>query len=192
MRNLIWAGAAVALVIVAGFLVAVRHAARHPDSLLMRCSLAVYHLCDDLLAPRRTVKDVEEIAQARPARPVAEAQPAPAGEVIEPIVIEPTDQEPPLAIPRLSPEIAAAIERLRSDEESETPPLGIDVPARALRMPYADEDVEVLPVPARDEPEDPAVSDAWQSELGQFLLLAPSCWRTVVDKLMEALGHERD
>jgi hypothetical protein len=149
MRNLIWTGTALVLVIGAGFFVLARHAARHPTSLVARCSVAIYRMCDALLTPRGDAKPAGGIVQApEPSAPVTVA---PAQEVIEPIVIEPTDQEPPLAIPRLSPEIAAAIERLRAEEDSEAPPEAFDGPGSAPRMPYADEDVETLPFPVPDE-----------------------------------------
>jgi hypothetical protein len=189
MRNLIWTGTALVLVIGASFFMAARHAARHPDSFVARYSMAIYHMCDAFLAPGGGARPVEEIAQAPETAPATPLRSAPAAEIIEPIVVEPTDQEPPLALPRLAPEIAAAIERLRDDEESEAPRQAFDGPGQAPRMPYADEEVEVLPLPTLN----PAVGP-WDTYLPQSggLSFLPASWQMVLDKVMESLHQHRD
>jgi hypothetical protein len=191
MRNLIWSSAALVLVLGAGLFMAARHAARHPDSAVARLSMTVYRLCDALLAPRMATKPAEEVAQATQATPITPTLSDPATEPVEPIIIEPTDQEPPLGIPRLSPEVAAAIERLRSEEESEDPPQPFDGPGFAPRMPYADE-VEVLPLPTPDPANGHADQGGSQPESGGFFFLPSisweqSIWQTFLDKAVEAL-----
>ena len=94
MRNLIWTSTALVLVIGAGFFMLAQHAARHPASFVARCSVTIYRMCDALLTPRGDPKPEVEIAQTHQTPPAPMPEAAPAAEVIEPIVVEPTDQEP--------------------------------------------------------------------------------------------------
>lgn len=183
MRSLVWWSTAAVLLMVGTLLVASQHAARHPDSFVGRCAMAIYHVWDPQIIVRGEVRPSQQVALAvmrtDPSGPTA-----PAAEPIEPIVVVPTDQEPPLAVPRLSPEVAAAIERLRSEEESETPPVPFDIP-RALRMPEADEEVEVLPEPTPDAPA--TETEAELPGTYGFFVLPSSCWQTVCDKVMDSI-----
>ncbi len=104
-------------------------------------------------------------------------------EVVETIVVSATEEEPPLASPRLSPEIVAAIERLRGEEESEAPPRNFDNPAQTLRMPYADEGPETLPVP-KNSPRILDREDDGPSGVG-FLFMPTSYWRSLVDQVID-------
>jgi hypothetical protein len=180
------------LVVGVGLFMAGRHAARDPDSAVARLSVAVYRLCDTLLAPRTDAKPAEQVAQVSQPAPKAPTRIEPVAEPVEPIIVEPTDHEPPLFIPRLSPEVAAAIERLRSEEESEEPPQPFDGSGFALHMPYADE-VEVLPLPTPDSAgSDAEQGDAEPSENGGFFLVPSipwesSIWQMLLDKAMETL-----
>ena len=179
MRNLVWSGTAMVFLLGAGLFVAAQHAARYPHSFVGRCAMTIYHMWDPLLAPAGDDQQRAAIAQAgnREAPPRAKATPI--AEPIEPIVVEPTEKEPPLALPRLSPEIAAAIERLRGEEESEAPPQAFDNPVQSLRMPYADEETS-LPTTA--------LTSALANMLDMpgtcgFFFLPPSCWQTLFDNL---------
>jgi hypothetical protein len=170
MRNYLWSGTLVLLVGV-GLYVAAQHAARYPHSFVGRCAMTIYHMWDPLLAPADDDPPHPSLAQADPSKSPPRVQAPPSAEPIEPIVVEPTDQEPPLALPRLSPEIAAAIERLRGEEESEAPPKAFDSPGRILRMPYADEGMDTALGLAR--------ALAISAPCGCFLL-PPTCWQTIL------------
>jgi hypothetical protein len=190
MRNLIWSGTALVLLAGAGMFVAGQHAVRHPDSFLGRCATTLYHMCDAALVPPGAPKTAEDLAQA-PLEPPTMSRSVPAPEVMETIVVEETDSEPPPGSPRLSPEVAAAIERLRSEEESEAPPRAFDGPV--LYMPYADEDVQVAPASAAA----PVLLEPEVSLPGShgFFILPPGCWQMVLDKVMASLlrhGQEQD
>lgn len=145
MRIYLWSGTVAVLLVGTGIFMAARYAAGHPHSFAGRCAMTIYHMWEPLFAPPEDDPPAAAIVHAgdKKAPVIAHAQPA--AEPIEPIVIEPTDQEPPLAVPSLSPEIAAALERLRAEEESEAPPKAFGSPSRTLRMPYADEEMD-LPI----------------------------------------------
>ena len=128
-----------------GLFLAARYGARHPHSFAGRCAATVYHMWDPMFAPATAEAPAAPEDRANEAKAPGLVRANPSAEPIEPIVLEPTDQEPPLATPSLSPEIAAAIERLRAEEESEAPPKAFANPSQTLRMPYADEDVD-LPI----------------------------------------------
>ncbi len=132
MHKYLWSGTLGIVVAGTSLYVAAQHAARYPHSFVGRCAMTVYHMWDPLLAPSDEDKPVGQVAQAE--APVR-VQISAVAEPIEPIVVEPTDQEPPLALPRLSPEIAAAIERLRGEEESEAPPKAFGSPGAACTCP---------------------------------------------------------
>jgi hypothetical protein len=188
MRKMICGGAVLAALVGASMYVAAQHAARCPDSFVGRCARTIYHMWDPMFAPRRDAKPEGAVAAAPvPAAPMVAAQPAP--EIVEPIVIEPTDQEPPLAFPQLSPEIAAAIERLRGDEESEAPPKAFDAPARPLYMPYADEGPELVPPPTREPmPMGGDIDINLPGPMGLMFLPTPG-WQALVEKAMEAIQN---
>lgn len=189
MRKLIWCGTLMVLLVGASLFVAAQHAARHPDSFVGRCAMTIYHICDPLAATCSAPKPAGDVAQAAP-QPVPHAvpvKPTPRAEVVEPIMVEPTEQEPPLAFPRLSPEIAAAIERLRSEEESEAPPQAFEDRGQVLRMPYADEEGEVLPAPNEEPVTGNLEIDADLPGTYGFFFLPPSCWQMVLEKVMDSI-----
>jgi len=178
------------LVIGAGIFVAAQHAARHPDSFVGRCAMAIYHTWAPLIAPEEETPLVKiaQVPQASPP-PTMVAKILPPQEIIEPIAVEPTEQEPPLDFPRLSPEVAAAIERLRTEEEESEPPPQVFEGLRAtIRMPYADGEGEVLPALTTDRSK--AGLELETNRTGNFGLffMPPACWQTVFDTVVKAFN----
>ena len=203
MRKLIWSGTALVLLAVTGMFVAAHHAARNPDSFLGRCALTLYQFCSPtttLTCCNDSPAEVAEPVECVPA-PVLRL-PLPIVDPIEPIMVEPSELEPPLGRPVLPPEVVAALQRLREAEESELPPdtQPFDAGSHTLRMPYADEDdVEVFPLPARlDSAAGCGLafrccknSDSGLSGCltGCGLFFVPSaCWETAFGKVMEIIA----
>jgi hypothetical protein len=173
MRNYLLSGTLLVVLVGAGLYVAAQHAARFPHSFVGRCAMTIYHMWDPLLAPADDTPPRPALAQAVERKAPLRVQAPPSAEPIEPIVVEPTEEEPPLALPRLSPEIAAAIERLRGEEESEAPPKAFDSPGPILHMPYANEDTD-LPIAFGV-----ARALTLSAPYGCFLL-PPTCWQTIL------------
>ncbi len=194
MRTLIWSSTAVVLLVTGALFTIARHAARQPDSLVGRCALAAYHVWDP--TPLRCEAPVQQAAIV-PQTPAPAQLPVgkftPDLEAVEPIVVEATEQEPPLAFPRLSPEIAAALERLRGEEESEAPPQPFDGSTVAPRMPYADEEAAVESLPYPDvATEDDSETDTDLPGTTGFFFLPPAFWQKVCDHVMDSLGRTTD
>ncbi len=180
MRKLMLFGAALLLAVGWGFYTAGQHALRHPESFLGRCATVVYHLGDPWFASRRVKSSPTNGTEVDAELDIAAGPRAVLLEPIEPIVVEASDAEPPLSQPRLPPEIAAAIERLRAAEESE-PAKAFDVFTLTSRMPYADEGPEVLPIPQIAE----ADQEINLPGTYGFFILPPL--QPVLDRLMEAV-----
>jgi hypothetical protein len=197
MRNLVWSSTALVVLIGAGFFISAQHAVRFPDSLAGRCVTAIYQMCDPLLTSGGQKQAKSKAASNRPAMVIVKAEAtAEKGNVIaptaveladavEPIIVAPTEQEPPLAFPMLSLELSAAIERLRGEEESETAPKAFDSPRLAkLHMPYADEETQVLPALTVN-----FGGEAFEMNLPgsrAFYFLPPTWWPEVFSKAMGA------
>ena len=180
MQKHIIGGIAVLGVAGAGLFVAAQHALRHPDSLMGRCATMVYHLGDPWFSAGPDGKATRTTAeQGDPGDRVVLRPPVVFLEAIEPLVLEAADQE--AALPRLSPEIAAAIERLRSEEENEAPLKSFDTFTLTARMPYADEEVEVLPFPQIVHVETEITLPGTYG----FFIVPP--WQAMLDRLMEAV-----
>src|SRR5262245_25532765 len=194
MRKLIWLGTALVLFMAGGTYFAASYAARNPESFLGQCARFVVGATQS--RPAVCCATAPATGDA-PACAVLDAVPTAVAEVknfqildavIEPIVVAPA--EAPSALPALPPEIAAAIERLWQDEESEPPRQAFD--AQTVRMPYADE-VEVLHMPTRCDVCCCVTSGckALSCETvcgihvpcGMFFL-PPSCWSAICDQVM--------
>jgi hypothetical protein len=189
MRNLIVSGTAMVLVIGACFFVAAQHAARHPDSFVGRCAMTIFHMWEPLMVPQEEAPELK-IAQApqESPSPTVAAKIMPPQDIIEPIAVEPTEQEPPLDFPRLSPEVAAAIERLRSDEESEPPPQVFEGLRATLRMPYADGETEALPALTTDRSNGSLVTENHRSGNFGFFFMPNECWQAVFETVVKSLN----
>ncbi len=166
------------LLVGVGMFLGAQHAAHYPNSWVGRCARTVYHMWDPMFTPDNGPGPAVAVIH------VPKTTPSRKQEVVEPIVIIPTEEEPPLALPRLSPEIVAAIERLRGEEESEAPPRPFDRPSQILHMPYAEEESELLPFPSAD-PVMPVASMAGCN----FLFLPASYWDAMVAKVMDVLNQ---
>jgi hypothetical protein len=185
MRKVVWSGVAMVILACGGAFMGAQHAARYPNSFVGRCAMRVYRLWDPLIAApadSRQAKVLLPSGQTQTANVPAPIKSVPLPEVVETIIIHPTEEEPPLALPRLAPEVIAAIERMRSEEESEAPPQPFDGRGPLHRMPYADEDIEMLPMPKADGP-----GDSLHLCLpGSFFFVPTSCWQTVIGRMMDS------
>src|SRR5436309_1300084 len=109
MRTVIWSGTALVLLGTAGLFVAARQATQHPDSFVGRCVVSFYRVWSPMPVACGGAKGCAELAQAQRLQHGL----TPAGkltlglDVIEPIVVDPTNEEPPLALPGLAPEVVA-------------------------------------------------------------------------------------
>jgi hypothetical protein len=183
MRKAVWSGIAMVILVCGGAYMGAQHAAHYPNSFVGRSAMRVYRLWDPLFAPPADTRQAKAITPAEQVQaPTPTIRPIPLPDVVETIVIHPTEDEPPLALPRLAPEIIAAIERMRSEEESEAPPQPFDGRGAVQRMPYADEDLEMLPMPKAD-----SAVDSWHLCLpGSFFFVPTSYWQTALGQMMDS------
>jgi hypothetical protein len=184
MRNWIWSGTAMVALVAVGMFLGAQHAARYPNSLVGRCARAVFNIVDS--APEQPEPQTNALVAEVSTLPQVGSINIP-GPVVEPIVVSTTEDEPPLVTPRLSPEIVAAIERLRGEEESEAPPRSFDAPGQTLRMPYADESTETLPQP-KNAPRILDREDDGPTGAG-FLFMPRTYWREFMDEVINTVNR---
>lgn len=184
MRKMIWCTAILGVVATAGVYVAARHAAQTPDCFLGRCLTSLVGKREIKAAPVAVAPGTARTCilgegAHGPQTAVRRCHPP---EVTEPIVVEPAAPEPLTLPPALSPEITAAIERIRAAEEGESHLPMAFLNDNLLRMPLADE--EELPQPRSLMGLDIAIELDLHQGLGLFFF-PTACWKTTAELVLD-------